>query len=139
MRAFSFLVIFGGLSGHCLLAQVEAKQMMTAEGIPYAVCAHVSRGGEHAIARDAFRRMKAAGIGWVRTDFDWSGVERKPGEWSFDNLDETVQWAEEAGISILPILDYDVRWASPAYKHLNLWRTYVRKVVSRYKDRVRHW
>jgi hypothetical protein len=113
--------------------------MFTNDQIPYAVCAHVSRGSEHAIAQDEFKRMKAAGIGWVRTDFDWSGVERKQGEWNFDQLDQTVQWAEAAGIKILPILDYDVSWASPAYEHLDLWRAYVRKVVTRYQDRLRHW
>lgn len=106
---------------------------------PYAVCAHISRGGEHAIAQDELARMKAAGIGWVRTDFDWSGIERKQGEWSFDQLDATVQMAEEAGIKILPILDYDVAWASPAYQHLDLWREYVRRVVARYRDRIRYW
>jgi hypothetical protein len=106
---------------------------------PYAVCAHLSRGGEHEVAREELRLMRQAGIGWVRTDFDWSGVERRPGQWTFDHLDETVAWAEQEKIRILPILDYDVPWARPAYQHLDQWLEYVRRVVTRYKDRLRHW
>ncbi len=110
-----------------------------ADSSPYGVCAHVSRGGEHTIAREEFAKMREAGIEWARTDFDWSGVEPKPGEWNFSHLDETMDWAEAAGIKILPILDYDVKWASPAYKHLDKWGEYVRQVVTRYKDRIRVW
>ncbi|MBT7298544.1 MAG: hypothetical protein HN849_03480 [Victivallales bacterium] len=124
----------GLLAGSSPLAQVATEIEN-----PYAVCAHLARGGEHQIARDELRLMKAAGIGWARTDFDWSGVEKKQGEWTFDHLDETVQWAEAAGVKILPILDYDVAWARPAYKHPDLWLEYVRRVVTRYKARLRHW
>lgn len=104
----------------------------------YGMCAHVSR-GEHAIAKNEFKLMKAAGVEWVRTDFDWANIEKKQGEWDFKLLDETVDWAEAAGIKVLPILDYDVKWASPAHAHLDEWNTYVRTVVTRYKDRIRVW
>jgi hypothetical protein len=83
--------------------------------------------------------MREAGITWVRTDFDWSGVEPRQGQWRFQHLDEVVGWAGEAGICLLPILDYDVPWARPAYQHLDAWLAYVRAVVGRYKDRLRHW
>ncbi len=106
---------------------------------PYGVCAHVSRGDERPLARQEFALMKEAGIFWVRTDFDWGNVERSPGKWTFTHLDEVVEWAEKAGICILPILDYDVSWARPAYKHLDLWLEYVRQVVGRYKNRIRYW
>ena len=65
--------------------------------------------------------MRKAGIRWVRSDFSWSSVERRPGQWAFGHLDETVDWAEAAGVKILPILDYDVAWARPAHKHLDQW------------------
>jgi endonuclease/exonuclease/phosphatase family metal-dependent hydrolase len=106
---------------------------------PYAVCAHLSRGGEHQIAQQELKLMHQAGIGWVRADFDWSGVERQAGTWQFDHLDQTVAWAEAEGVRILPILDYDVPWARPAYKNLDKWLEYVRRVVTRYKDRIRYW
>lgn len=106
---------------------------------PYGVCAHISRGDEHPVARKELELMQKAGIRWVRTDFSWSSVERRPGQWAFGHLDETVDWAEAAGVNILPILDYDVSWARPAHKHLDLWLTYVRRLVTRYKDRLRYW
>jgi hypothetical protein len=131
---FSCSMLLGALLG----AQTEVKPM-TLNDNPYGVCAHLSRGGEHDIAQNELRLMKAAGIGWARSDFDWSGVERKQGEWNFDHLDATVQWAEEAGVKLLPILDYDVAWARPAYQHPELWLEYVRKTVTRYQGRLRHW
>lgn len=107
---------------------------------PYGICAHVSRRGEHELARQEYALMRAAGIGWVRTDFDWSSMQHEAGgEWTFDLFDETVKQAQEAGIKILPILDYDVPWARPAYKHRDAWLAYVRAIVTRYKDRLRHW
>ena len=121
-----------GTLGHA--GQPQEKQLS-----PYAVCAHLSRGDEHQVAQQELKLMHQAGIGWVRADFDWSGVERRQGVWQFDHLDETVAWAEAEGVRILPILDYDVSWARPAHKNLDKWLEYVRRVVTRYKDRIRYW
>ncbi|OGV41635.1 MAG: hypothetical protein A2X48_13535 [Lentisphaerae bacterium GWF2_49_21] len=110
------------------------------EDSAYGICEHVSRGGEHEnFARKELSMLDTAGIRWVRTDFDWSGVERKKGEWNYKHLDETVGWAEANGIKVLPILDYDVAWATPAYKHLDEWLEYVRKTVTRYQTSLRYW
>ncbi len=109
---------------------------------PYGVCAHVSRtwGGDHQTAEQQFSLMRQAGIGWARTDFDWSGVQREAGgAWDFSLLERTVKMAEEGGITILPILAYDVPWASPAFRHLDAWRDYVRQTVSHFKGRLRYW
>ncbi len=111
-----------------------------AERSPYGVCAHVSRGGDHEIAAQQFARMNEAGIGWARTDFDWTSVQRsKGGEFDFARFDRTVQLAVDAKITILPILDYDTPWARPVIDHLDDWRSYVRAIVTRYKDRLRFW
>lgn len=109
---------------------------------PYGVCAHVSREwwGDHQTAEQQFALMRQAGIGWARTDFDWSGVQRQQGgPWDFSLLERTVQMAEDGGITLLPILAYDVPWASPAYRHLELWREYVRRTVGHFKGRLRYW
>lgn len=119
---------------------VEIYKFLPApEGSPYGVCAHISRGSEHQVAQQEMTAMREAGIKWVRSDFDWGGVEPEEGKWNFSSLDETVQWAQDAGINILPILDYDVAWARPVNKHLDKWTTYVRTIVTRYKDRLRYW
>ena len=106
---------------------------------PYGICAHISRHGEIELTGKQLSLMNDAGIDWVRTDFDWSGVQRQDGTWDFSNLDATVAKAEQAGVEILPILDYDVPWASPAFKHMDQWLEYVRRTVTRYKDRLRYW
>lgn len=105
---------------------------------PYGVCAHVSR-GELEIAPREFKRMHEADITWVRTDFDWRGVETKQGVWNFDRLDKLIPIAKQEKINILPILDYDVPWATPAWKHLDAWGEYVRRTVSRYRKDIRYW
>lgn len=106
---------------------------------PYGVCAHLPRGDEYPTAREELELMRKAGIGWARADFSWSGVEPRRGQWHFEHLDQVVEWADAAGVRILPILDYDVEWARPAHAHLDLWCEYVRRVVERYKDRIRYW
>ncbi|WP_288515342.1 beta-galactosidase [uncultured Victivallis sp.] len=105
---------------------------------PYGVCAHVSR-GELDIAPQEFKRMHEADINWVRTDFDWHGVEPKQGAWDFSRLDKLIPLAKQANVSILPILDYDVPWATPAWRHPDAWGGYVRRIVSRYAKDLRYW
>ncbi len=105
---------------------------------PYGVCAHVSRENPSS-APTQFSRMHKAAINWVRTDYDWSNVEKKRDSWNFDHLDKLFQLAKQDKINILPILDYDVPWATPAYKHLDAWGEYVRRVVSRYSGYLRYW
>jgi hypothetical protein len=109
------------------------------DDVSYGVVAHVTRPHEHAVARKEFQLMKQAGIQWVQTPFDWDAVESPEGVWHFDHLDETVAWADAAGIRLLATLNYNVPWATPAHKHMDKWLTYVRKVVGRYRGSVRHW
>ncbi len=105
---------------------------------PYGVCAHVSRSEELSIATQEFARMREAKINWVRTDFDWSGVE-KGGEWNFARLDQLQELARRDGINILPILGYNLEGAHPAWEHLDRWAEYVRRTVGRYAGDLRAW
>ncbi len=106
---------------------------------PYGVCSHLGGGEEHDQMPKNLELMKAAGIAWARADFSWSGVERRQGEWTFDHLDRVVDEASRVGLQVLPILDYDVAWATPAFQHLDAWLEYVRRTVERYRDRIRYW
>lgn len=102
---------------------------------PYGICAHVTR----ETAPTEFARMREAGIDWMRTDFIWQNVERKPGEWNFSHLDTLVEQAKKEGIRLLPILDYDTTWATPAWKHPDAWSEYVSRTVGRYAEKLRYW
>jgi hypothetical protein len=130
---------FIGLLTGYILAVISGIPAV-AQVSPYGICAHVSRGGDHEIAAQQFARMNEAGIGWARTDFDWTSVQRSQGAaFDFARFDKTVQLATEAKITILPILDYDTPWARPVIDHLDDWRAFVRAIVTRYKDRLRYW
>ncbi len=121
------------------IAPLTRGQVPEAERSPYGVCAHLLRGKEHQQAEEELARMRKAGIRWARADFSWSAAEPRQGEWDYTRFDRTVRMAEEAGVQLLPILDYDVPWARPAHEHLAAWKTYVRKTVRRYKDHIRYW
>ena len=100
-------------------------------GDPYGICAHVNR-WEFDRAQEEFKLMRQAGIKYVRCDLDWRVLEPKSGTWDFSRWDALTKMANEAGITILPILGYDVKWASPAYRHMNEWLHYVDIAVQRY-------
>ncbi len=105
----------------------------TAANNPYGSCAHVTRGEPPA---RTCAMMRQAGMGWVRSDFDWRSIETKKGIWDFSRFDKVVAECEAEGVQLLPILGYSVPWAHPAYAHLDAWEEYVRKVVTRYGKRL---
>ena len=43
------------------------------------------------------------------------------------------------GLNLLVILGYTVPWARPVCDHPEPWLEYVRRTVSHFKDRVKHW
>jgi hypothetical protein len=107
---------------------------------PYGVCAHLTRGGEFKIQIEELELMREAGFAWARSDFDWSGVQRSANApWTFDHLDAVISNAEARGVQMLPILDYNVSFANPAFKHLDQWEAYVHALVMRYQHRIPVW
>ena len=116
-----------------------AVSVVNAADSPYGVCAHVSRMPEWKNAAAELAVVRSGGIGWVRSDFDWKYIQTKQGEWDYSRLDQLVRTAKEKNVNILPILGYDVKWARPVNKNLDLWREYVRRTVSRYAKDLRYW
>jgi hypothetical protein len=99
------------------------------------MCAHVGRGGYWRRAK-TFAKAKEVGCSWIRTDFDWSQMERKPGVWSFDKYDVLLRDAENAGVKILPILYSPPPWCRPIRDHLPEWADFVRRVMARWGSRL---
>jgi len=105
---------------------------------PYGICAHV--GGHEWDTRDkSFALMKEAGISYVRADFSWGGIQRNAESWNYDRLDALMVSAENAKMRMLPILNYNVSFANPAYQHVDLWLRYVSNTVSRYQEKIPIW
>ena len=102
---------------------------------PYGVCAHVGCLGEFEIREAEFAKMRAAGIGWVRTDFLWQDIEPQKGVYRFERFDELMKSARAYGIRVLPILCYDNPRVYPGYgwQHPEEWGRFVQEVVKRYR------
>lgn len=105
---------------------------------PYGICAHISR-GELSIAEDEIHQLDQIPLKWIRTDFDWAEIQHTLDDWNYSRLDTLLDIAQANDVQLLPILDYDVSWAHPAYQHLDKWSEYVRRTVSRYSGILRHW
>lgn len=100
---------------------------------PLGILAHV--GADSA----QMRLMYEAGMRWVRTDIEWSDVERPEGKWDFSALDAKIDLEIKTGLKPLGILLYDVPWAHPAHENLDKWLGFVERAVGHFKDRVKYW
>ena len=95
--------------------------------------------------------LQTSGAQAIRIPFRWRVAEPERGMWVFDKMDRVVA-ALPKDMEILATLMSPPAWATgvdpakcegwfDAYppKDLALWSAYVMKVVSRYKNRVKHW
>lgn len=114
---------------------LPAPGMQNVVASPYGVCAHVGCPGEFELREQEFEKMRAAGIGWVRSDFLWKDIEPQKGVYRFDRFDELMKSARKHGIRVLPILCYDNPRVYPGYawQHPKEWCDYVEAVVKRYR------
>ena len=123
------------LTGIVLMLNLAADT----SGSPYGICAHICKGEQWKLAEPKFKVLKPAGIRWVRNGFTWAQAEPEQGRWDYSKLDLVAETAKKHGVDILPILAYDVPWGHPVYRHLDKWREYVRRTVSRYGKQFRYW
>jgi len=84
-----------------------------------------------------------SGCGFVRIDFYWGDIEPEQGKFVFDKFDRIVDLLAEYNIGILGILDYSAPWAAAQWNDppadFKTYADFCRKVVSRYKHRVKYW
>jgi len=57
--------------------------------------------------------LRATGVRWVRSDFNWTATEGSPGIYNFSAYDSLVAQLDSAGLHALFILDY----TNPLYDH----------------------
>ena len=96
-----------------------------------------------------------AGIGWVRSDFEWSVIEKTEGIYDWSYTDTLVNEAVKRGLNLFISLDYCPKWASasdskdeniykhgplkPGQKYLDAWHDFVYDAMDRYKGKVKYW
>ena len=99
-------------------------------------CAHVTR-AEWSGRERTFAMMREAGLGWVRSDFDWRAVQKEPdGPFDWSRYDEIVDCAERHGIKVLPIVGSPPKWERPVQDHPDGWRSFVRAFAEHYAGRI---
>ena len=105
-------------------------------------------GGLHA----RLHNFVISGMKWHRYDLPWQSVERKEGEFDFEEMDKAIDEMVNNGVSILGILEYTPCWAADKPeehegrecfnfppKDLQDWENYIYQMVSHFKDRIKYW
>ena len=114
-------------------------------GEPSGVChAGYSRSDEEYTALDEL------GVRIMRVDFHWHRVQPAPDSWTFDHFDAYMDAANAHNMNVLALLVFDNNAVeqSPegiernmyiAPEDVPLFLEYVRRIVTRYRDRVHAW
>jgi hypothetical protein len=108
---------------------------------------HIQLGSDAAsLAERAFEWSKLAelGVHRMRADFTWSAIEPSRGSFDFSRYDTLVSEAQQHGVSLLPILDYGVPWATSVPgaddhyppDHPSDFASYAVAVANRYAGKV---
>lgn len=87
------------------------------------------------------RLAAAAGVKWTREEFHWNWIERSKGEFDFSFFDQLVDTADAHGISVYGLVAYWTEWNQPPFtdEFIEHYCDYLRVLVGRYKDRIKHW
>ena len=123
------------------LAPLAGAQELDPSASPWGISSSAS---SNRTAADWFPKVSAAGVRWARLGPEWGGLERQPGQWSFDALDATLKTADQSHIRISGILFGSPRWTNqPSHafpmQHLDAWSHYAATLAGRYKGRIDRW
>ena len=89
---------------------------------------------------EAARQARDAGVKWSREDFSWERLEPRPGEFHWDFYDHLLDCARRNGITVYAIIGYWTGWSkSYTAEGLDQYVAFVRRLVGRYKDRIKQW
>ncbi|NLX23111.1 MAG: hypothetical protein GXY55_15780 [Phycisphaerae bacterium] len=100
------------------------------------------RGNPHARERmtEAARLAQRAGVKWTREEFQWHAIEPARGQFEWAFYDDLVATHLAHGIQIYGLLCYWSGWTKPnTDEGISDYCAWVRQVVRRYRDRIRHW
>jgi polysaccharide biosynthesis protein PslG len=90
-------------------------------------------------------RVAAAGIAWIRVDFNWYDLQPARDRYDWTLADAVVHDARARGLNVYATLSYTPAWANGGQGRnappLNAddWYNFVYETVSRYRAQVQHW
>jgi polysaccharide biosynthesis protein PslG len=76
------------------------------------MCVNLMNADAATVSRE-FDLMAAMKVTWIRTDFDWSGIESQRGQFNWDYPDRVVREASARGINVIALMAYTPAWARP--------------------------
>jgi hypothetical protein len=87
------------------------------------------------------------GASWILTNFYWSRIEGKEGQWNFANYDKYVDTAKASGKKIIGVLAYGVPWIHEDGKSrdyippdkVHFYLNYIQRTAEHFKGRVDAW
>ena len=121
-----------------LTAVIAAAAAATVSASTFGVNAHVPK---EAVADE----VVAAGIGWVRVDFQWSAVERERDVYDWTRYDALLDRLEARGLRIYAGLGATPAWATSGSEFSGVpddpdqWQEFCYLAASRYRGRVDAW
>ena len=122
----------------CILAITSATAWPVDPVLPYGINAHLP-------SSSLLDRVAAAGIAWIRVDFNWFMMEPARGVYDWTITDAVVGDARARGLNIYATLAYSPAWATggqpPNTPPMDPkdWYAFVYTTVSRYRGSIQHW
>ena len=106
--------------------------------LPYGINTHLPSSAQ-------LDRVAAAGIAWIRVDFNWYMMQPARERYDWALTDAVVHDARARGLNVYATLAYTPGWANGG-QGLNApplnpddWYNFVYETVSRYREHVQHW
>ncbi len=129
------------------IAVVQSVEHLDPDASPFALGGgalfHLDTADHGEEGETRLRQLEATGSVWARNDLWWGQIEPEADWWDWRKCDSVVDRFREHGQNLLAILCYDAAWSddtSPVTPEAREeWLDYVRHMVERYGDRVRHW
>ncbi len=95
--------------------QQETELAVDADAPPfYGINSHLTWFNSDETVDRTVQLMDEAGVGIVRTVFDWPSIEPEPGVYHWERFDRAVGRLTQGGIAVLGILDGSAPWATSA-------------------------
>ncbi len=108
---------------------------------PYGINAHAPGGAQ---LTQLFDKVQAAGLGFVRIDFNWFAIETSQDVFNWSGYDAIAAAAEARGIRIFATLAYTPQWATSGAEQTGIpnnvadWSDFCFKAAQRYPT-IQHW